>query len=100
MDLSDREDCWKVVLEALALNCPLPRVKQLADKWGLTYEDSVEMLRRVKPSAEMIQGLEIFIKEIFRMEPDEYWQNVAKQILELDILCRELELAHSNDTKS
>jgi len=78
VNLSNREDCWRVVLEALALNCPLPRIKQLANKWNLTYKDSLQLLKRTKPSLEMKEGLSIFVKEILHMEVDEYWKKVEK----------------------
>ena len=35
----ERGDCWKVVLEALALGANKDRIKELAKKWGLDFDD-------------------------------------------------------------
>ena len=42
----DRLDAWRLILEALSMGCSIPRAKELSEKWGLTFEDSIEMLKR------------------------------------------------------
>lgn len=76
MNFSYRVDAWQVVLEALALGCKVERARELAGKWGLTYDDSFELIRRCRPgqiTELMRDGLEIFVKEILGMEPGAYW---------------------------
>ena len=81
IDLEDRHDAWKMVLEALALEAKITRVQELVNKWNLNLEDSVEILMRYKdipPTDEMKDGLEIFIEKILKMSIDDYWQKVEK----------------------
>jgi hypothetical protein len=76
IDTADRGDLWKVLLEALALGARIERIKELAGEWGATLADSVEMLKRVKPSELMRKGLEIFIDKILSMDEETYWKEV------------------------
>jgi len=79
IDLTKREDAWTLVLEALALGASLDRAKELAEKWKLTYEDSFEMLSRVKPTGEMKEGMKIMIEKIFKVDIDQYWESVLEK---------------------
>lgn len=76
---SDRGKAWQIVLEGLALGVKIERAKDLATKWNLTFKDSIEMLKRVKPSDLMRAGMEIFVERILGMNPEEYWQKVKKE---------------------
>jgi hypothetical protein len=76
LNTSNREDAWTIVLEALALGVKIERAVELSRKWGLTFEDSVEMLKRLRPTKLMVGGIKIFIKQILNMEVDEYWGKV------------------------
>jgi hypothetical protein len=81
IDTKDRASAWRVVLEGPTMHCSIPRAKELAEKWGLTFEDSINLLKRTKQMVVMIQmreGLSIFIKEILGMEVDEYWKKVKE----------------------
>lgn len=75
-DTKNRANAWTIVLEALALGCQIERARNLAKKWGLTKLDSFEMLRRVKPTNLMKEGLNIFVKEILEMNIEDYWREV------------------------
>ncbi|MBT9167417.1 MAG: hypothetical protein DDT22_00331 [candidate division WS2 bacterium] len=79
IDTENRSDAWKVVLEALALEADLVRVSELVEKWKLTYEDSIEMLKRTQPTLLMREGMEKFIVEFLKMEEKDYWQKIALQ---------------------
>jgi hypothetical protein len=74
VDFSDRFDAWRVVLEALALGAKLERIKELAKKWKLTIEDSYELIFRSEPTDDMEKGLNLFVQEIFNIQPIEYWE--------------------------
>lgn len=76
IDTEDRADCWKLVLEALALGGRADRAKELAKKWGMTLEDSVELLKREKPTELMKKGMEIFVVSVFNMIVNDYWKKV------------------------
>ncbi len=82
VDMSDRADAWRVVLEGLALGVKVERAKELAQKWVLTYEDSIEFLARVKPTDLMRSGLEKFIDQILGMSHAEYWLRAEKSLKE------------------
>lgn len=75
IDLNNREDAWTLALEALAWGARIDRVKELADKWNLTFEDSIEMLKCMRPTGDrMKDGLKIFIEKILNMTEEEYWK--------------------------
>jgi len=76
VDTTDRGNAWQIMLEALAMNVNLNRAKYLAERWGLTFEDSMEMLKRVQPTELMKKGFKIFIQKILDMEIDEYQKKI------------------------
>lgn len=79
MDTADRVTAWTIALEGLALGAKISRVKELAKKWNLTFDDSVELLKRVEdPNALMKDGISLFAKEILDIPVDEYWKKVEK----------------------
>lgn len=47
IDLTDREDAWTVLVEALAAGAKPERVRQLATKWGCSNEDAAVYAERV-----------------------------------------------------
>ena len=77
LDLNDRATLWRCALEAAALGTKIKRIYQLAILWGLTIEDSLEMIRHVQPNLEQTAGLNIFITDIFKMDLKDYWEMVA-----------------------
>ena len=88
IDLEDRYSAWKLVLEALTLGADLERVKELVDKWNLTLEDSVEMLKRseeIQPTQEMKNGLEIFAEKILNISIDDYWKKAEENFCGEDL---------------
>jgi hypothetical protein len=82
INLTDRKDAWKLVLEALALGCRIDRANELAHKWNLTFEDSIEMLSHV-PTEEitdlMRTGLDKFVISILKMDIENYWTKVKEK---------------------
>jgi hypothetical protein len=73
IETKERKDAWKLILESLANGARLDRVKELATKWNMTFEDSIEMLSRIKVTQDLREGLRIFIKSVLNMTEDEYW---------------------------
>jgi len=76
LDLSDRLCAWRIVLEALSMGCSIPRARELAGKWKLTFEDSIELLKRTprnEVTEAMTEGMKIFIPEILGMEVERFW---------------------------
>ena len=85
LDLTDRADAWKLVLESLALGARKSRVQELANKWNLTLEDFLEMLAQIsQPSKLMIKGKDIFLSEILNIDPLKFW-NALHDIKELKL---------------
>jgi hypothetical protein len=76
IDIKARRDAWIVVLEALALDAKLERIKELADHWNMTLEDSFAMLKQLEVTEERKVGLVRFIERILNMTNDEYWSLV------------------------
>jgi hypothetical protein len=79
VDTTDRGCAWRIVLEGLALGAREERIKELAHKWNLTVEDSIEMILRVKPSALMMEGFKKFIRLVLGMSKEEYWEQMRKK---------------------
>jgi len=82
MDFSNRQDAWIMILESLALGADLRRVKDLAGKWEMTFEDSLEMLRRANPKDVnnlMRRGMSSFVEKVIEMDLEEYWEKVKDQ---------------------
>jgi len=77
LNMNDRGSLWSFTLEALANGAKVERVQQLAIRWGLTIEDSLEMIRHVNPNKEQTLGLNIFIVKIFHMELADYWDMIT-----------------------
>lgn len=76
VDLKDRLCAWRIVLEALSMGCSIPRARELAGKWRLTFEDSIELLKRTprnEVTEAMTEGMKIFIPEIFWALTKEDW---------------------------
>lgn len=76
VNVKDRLCAWRIVLEALSMGCSIPRAKELSEKWGLTLDDSIEMLKRTprnEVTAAMTEGMKIFIPEILGMEVERFW---------------------------
>lgn len=84
IDTEDRSTAWKVVLEGLALGAQDKRVKELADKWGLTFEDSVKALTHgcINTSL-LLKGLEIFTEKILGMSYKEYQDKIDEETKDL-----------------
>lgn len=81
IDLEERGDAWKLVLESLALGARIERVKELVEKWNLTKEDSFELLARTNAdgsgvSQQMQDGLTMFVEKILGMDIETYWNEV------------------------
>jgi len=77
MDTTNRADAWTIVLEGLALGAEIERVKELVDKWFLTFDDSVQMLKRIAgPSKLMQDGVVLYATKILNMEEEAYWDKV------------------------
>lgn len=79
VDLTDRTTCWKMILEALEAGAKTERIKELAKKWKMDFDDSLEFLKRFKPENIHRDGMEKFIIRIFKMDPDDYWEKVKQQ---------------------
>jgi hypothetical protein len=79
IDTNDRTDAWRIVLEALALNANIKSVKQLAIRWDLDFDDSIEMQKRIYyPSDLMMKGFPIFVGTILGMTEYDYWENANR----------------------
>ena len=79
LTLTNRMDAWTIALEGLFWGAKKERIEELAKKWKLTFEDSIEMLmRRGKLREEEISGLRLFIKEVLKMSEEEYWLKAKK----------------------
>lgn len=77
--VTDRGSMWKMILEALAKGARTDRVKELAAKWKMDFDDSMKFLARFEPQDIHKEGMEKFVGLIFGMEADEYWVEVLKE---------------------
>jgi hypothetical protein len=74
INTENRGACWLLCIEAAALGANIDRIKDLADKWGLTFEDSINFLAWMgKPEDWQKKGLELFVTEVLGYKTlDEY----------------------------
>ena len=79
IDLINRSDAWKMILEALMKGARTDRVKELAAKWGMDFDDSMDFLAQFEPQDIHREGMEKFVGLIFNMDPDDYWEKVLKE---------------------
>ena len=77
IETEDRESCWTLLLEALALGARIGRIKELAEKWNCDKADSIEMLKQLKPNDLMRKGITIFVQEILNEDIGEYWKEIG-----------------------
>ena len=78
LKIKDREDAWKILLEASALGAREYRIKELSDKWLCDLKDCVKMLKRVKPTDLMRQGLPIWAKYVLGINENTLWTEIEK----------------------
>lgn len=81
IDLTDRADAWRLILQALARGCRIERAKKLSIEWGLTFEDSKHMLVALKNelNPELKKGLCIFTEKILGMDVEEYFNKIEME---------------------
>ena len=79
VDSTDRGNAWKICLEALALGASIERIKELAHKWNLTFDDCLEMLKRKEPTELMRKGLPLFAKLLFELDEDAFWKKIKEK---------------------
>lgn len=79
IDTTDRKDAWIIVLEGLALGASTERIRALCNKWHCDQNDFEEMLARIKLSALMQKGTEIFLKAILKLNPEQYWDDLLER---------------------
>lgn len=80
VDPTDRLCAWKIILDGFFLGARVDRLKELAGKWGLAFEDSIKMLTRA-PKDEVTDamrgGLPSFVAHVLQITPEAYWMKVA-----------------------
>ncbi len=82
IDSTSRLNAWKIVLEGFFYGAKVDRLKELSQKWDLTFEDSVELLKRTRKEERteaMMGGLPSFVAHVFQMTPDTYWSKVKEK---------------------
>jgi len=79
VNLDERTDAWVLVIEALAMGARETRVKELATRWELNYQDSLMFIRRLKaPTEAQKKGFKIFVEKILKRDHEKYWENIKK----------------------
>lgn len=72
IDLENRVDAWILILEALDGGANVERCQALAEKWGLTRDESLVYLDAHKPTIEQREGLKKFVIHVLKEDPNEY----------------------------
>lgn len=78
-DPSNRLTAWMIALEGLFLGAKVDRVKELATKWQLTPEDSLEFMARMVPSVKIKDYILNFMKQVHGIEEETYWNLIVKE---------------------
>jgi len=79
-DSQDRASFWQVALEALAHGAQLASITTFAKANGLGLEDSIQMIKYIKPADVTLKGFRIFVEEILRVDWETYWAEVNKEL--------------------
>lgn len=79
VDITDRIDAWKVILEGLALGAKIDRVKQLCERWKCDLKDFEELIIRVKPTDLMTKGADLYLRKIQNLDVDKYWNKLDQK---------------------
>ena len=80
IDTTNRENAWTFICEALAMGARIDRAKELSEKWCLTVEDLEQyIIHNPKPSDLQKDGMDKFIIEILKLEPDEVWDAILEK---------------------
>ena len=80
IDLEDRATAWKLVIEALALNANIVRIKELVKSWALTEKDLPQFIMNWQHPTELQRnGMDKFIKDILGKSPDAFWDSLLKK---------------------
>jgi hypothetical protein len=74
-----RETAWQICVEGLYLGAKPERVKELAEKWQLTPEDSLELLVRMPPNKMFRKALLHFMKVIHGLDEEAYWKFIDEE---------------------
>lgn len=78
IDTTNRIDVWILIIEALALNGSLERIKELSTKWKLDYKDSLEFITRTEPTEILKEGFDKFVRLILGFENYDAYEKVVK----------------------
>ena len=80
VETEDRDDAWRILIEALVSGARVDRVRDLAEQWGCDEDDLPHFLvNNMSPTEEQRKGLDLFIREIFQAEPNEFWEEFLKK---------------------
>lgn len=79
IDLTNRMHAWRKVVESLALNANVERVKELASKWECDLKDAVEYLgNENNPTKLRKNGFEKYLTEIAGVDYDSWFDWLVK----------------------
>ena len=73
VDTMDRESLWNLLIEAIYYGAKVERIQELATLWKCDAKDLIFYMARVKPTPDRRKGLFIFIKEVLKLPPDEWF---------------------------
>jgi len=80
VDVNQRGDGWRMILEALVLGARIDRVKELADTWKMTEEDAAEyMFRNPNPPEIEKQGLRLFFEKILNSDIEKFFDSLEER---------------------
>jgi len=77
VDISNRANAWRIILEALALKGNINRIKELAEKWNCDLQDLVKYMVKTKPSDLEIDGLKLYFENIAMVDYDKWMDWLA-----------------------
>ena len=85
INLTNREDAWKLCPDATYLNANINRIKDLADKWHLTIEDLLEFMSRFHPTPEYKEKIIIFAQKIWNMNEETFWIKLNEEAIKKEV---------------
>lgn len=77
INTTDRASAWTILLEALAMEADITRIKELANKWNCDARDLPNYLARTKGTDLQRKGLRMFLSSIIGVDPDAWFDWLA-----------------------
>lgn len=75
----NRFNAWNICIQGLLFGAKVDRVKELAEKWQLIPEDSLDYMARMEPTPLLKVTLLNFMQKVHGLNEEEFWTIVTAE---------------------